>query len=186
MGRSPVNMPNLPDHQALETQARALDLGVEPSELHGSLCGFLAGGGDADRRRWLSQLALEAGSVEQGSPLDALFEASTWQLADSDYSFRLLLPADSAALEVRAQALIGWCRGFLGGFGLGGRDATALSPEGAEALQDLATLAASEPGFESPETDEEALGELGEFVRVAALLLYGDCVLGAQSRRRLH
>ena len=108
------------------------------------------------------------------------------QLADSDYSFRLLLPNDVAALELRAHALIGWCRGFLGGFGLGGRAASSLSGEGAEALQDLATLASSEPGFDSPESDEEALGELVEFVRVAALLLYGDCVLGAQSRRRLH
>ena len=36
------------------------------------------------------------------------------------------------------------------------------------------------------EEDEDALAELEEFVRVAALLLHGDCVLGPRHRRSLN
>ena len=36
------------------------------------------------------------------------------------------------------------------------------------------------------EEDEEALAEIGEFVRVAALLIHGDCVLGPRHRQQLH
>ena len=38
----------------------------------------------------------------------------------------------------------------------------------------------------SEEEDEAALSELEEFVRVAVLLLHGDCVLGPRHRRRLN
>ena len=34
--------------------------------------------------------------------------------------------------------------------------------------------------------DEEALEEVTEFIRVAALLLHGDCVLGPRHRRSLN
>ena len=34
--------------------------------------------------------------------------------------------------------------------------------------------------------DEDALAEIEEFVRVAVLLLHGDCVLGPRHRRSLN
>ena len=36
------------------------------------------------------------------------------------------------------------------------------------------------------EEDEAALSEIEEFVRVAALLMHGDCVLAAAHRQSLH
>ena len=39
---------------------------------------------------------------------------------------------------------------------------------------------------EDEEEDEAALSELEEFVRVAVLLLHGDCVLGPRHRRSLN
>ncbi len=62
-----------------------------------------------------------------------------------------------------------------------------LSEEGEEALQDLARLAqASSDEFDSADEDEDALAEIEEFVRVAVLLLHGDCVMGARHRQRLN
>ena len=52
--------------------------------------------------------------------------------------------------------------------------------------RDLARMAASELSYEDPEGDEEALAEVAEFVRVSALLLHGDCVLGPRHRKSLN
>ena len=61
-----------------------------------------------------------------------------------------------------------------------------LSDEAGEALGDLAKLAAAQPQEEGDEEDEAALVEIEEFVRVATLLLHGDCVLAAEHRQRLN
>ena len=62
----------------------------------------------------------------------------------------------------------------------------ALSEDSADALRDLAKMASSELSYEDPEGDEESLAEIVEFVRVAALLLHGDCVLGPRHRKSLN
>ena len=61
-----------------------------------------------------------------------------------------------------------------------------LSEEANEALGDIAKLAAAQPQEEGDDEDEDALAEIEEFVRVAALLLHGDCVLAARHRQRLN
>ena len=67
-------------------------------------------------------------------------------------------------------------------------DRPALSEEGDEALTDLAKLAqASSEDFErGNDDDEDALAEIEEFIRVAVLLLHGDCVMAARHRQRLN
>ena len=47
-------------------------------------------------------------------------------------------------------------------------------------------MAAAQPQEEGDDEDEDALAEIEEFVRVAALLLHGDCVLAARHRQRLN
>jgi uncharacterized protein YgfB (UPF0149 family) len=72
--------------------------------------------------------------------------------------------------------MVDWCRGFLGGFGLAGTSAHAqLSDEAQEVLRDLGTVAASSFDFGNEDEDEDALIEVQEFVRVAAMLLYTEC-----------
>ena len=61
-----------------------------------------------------------------------------------------------------------------------------LSEEAGEALTDLARLAAASPQDDGDEEDEQALVEIEEFVRVAALLLHGDCVLAARHRQQFN
>ena len=51
---------------------------------------------------------------------------------------------------------------------------------------DLGRIAASALDYDDPDADEDALAEIEEFVRVAALLLHSDCVLGPRHRRQLH
>ncbi len=171
----------------MEAESRRLALSASPAELHGALCGWLAGGGEAAADWTRRVLANEAVAVPaDGSPLDALRAASAGQIADRDFDFELLLPDADRSLAERSGALFDWCRGFLGAFGMAAGANPPLSEESREALADIARLATAQPQEEGDEEDEEALAEIEEFVRVAVLLLHGDCVLGPQHRRRFN
>ncbi len=178
---------DLPPIDAVDAEITRLGWGVSASELHGALCGWLCGGGHPVREwpaKVLADDAIPAAPV--GSPLDLLREGTASQLADRTFGFELLMPPGDQSLAVRSGALFDWCRGFLGAFGLAAGDRQKLSEESTEALGDLARLATGEAQEEGGDEEEEALVEIEEFVRVAALLLHGDCVLASEHRQRLN
>lgn len=178
----------LPSHDELEAYLRQARLGLSASELHGALCGYLSRGGEPERKLWLQRVMAdpEVGDVERDGLVDDLYVVTTGQLESPDFGFDLLLPDADAPLVARADGLLDWCRGFLGGFGLAVAGEAPLSDESRDALGDLSRIAASELSYDDPDGDEEALEEVAEFVRVAALLLYSDCVLGPRHRRSLN
>lgn len=176
---------SLPPFTEIEAAARRLQLGIDAAELHGALCGWLAGGGGPGPA-WLGQVLAEPSLPSAEGVLAQLATVSAAQFEDRDFGFELLLPSADAALTQRSEALFGWCRGFLGGFGLAAGKDPPLSDEGTEALADLARLAAAMPQEDGDQEDEEALAEIEEFVRVAAMLLHGDCVLATKHRQQLH
>ncbi|WP_372018439.1 UPF0149 family protein [Pseudoxanthomonas sp. 10H] len=182
-------MPDLPAPEEVADAGRELALGATVPELHGALCGWLAGGGE-DTVAWPARVLADDGvpAPAPGSALDRLRRGVVAQLGDGEFSFQLLLGDEGMALRDRAQALFDWCRSFLGGFGLAAGAKPPLSEEGAEALQDIARLAGAsvQDIDEDEDEDEDALSELEEFVRVAVLLLHGDCVLGPRHRRSLN
>ena len=181
-------MTELPAAIDVQQASQALGLAASPAELHGALCGWLSAGG-ADIAGWPGKVLADDNLPvpEPDSPLDQLRQASSAQLEDRDFAFELLLAPAGASTAERSDALFEWCRAFLGGFGLASEKRPVLSEEGEEAMQDLARLAqASSEEFESGDEDEDALAEIEEFVRVAVLLLHGDCVLGARHRQRLN
>lgn len=181
-------MSELPGIEDVQRQLDGLALGLDACELHGSLCGLLCAGGALAREDWLARVALddEVSAPPSGSALDRLFLESRSQLDDPDFGFALLLPPDRAEVAQRAESLLAWCRGFLGGFGLGAGARPPLSAESGEALEDLARIARSDLAYEDPEADESALMEITEFVRVAALLLHSDCSARQTRANRLH
>jgi uncharacterized protein YgfB (UPF0149 family) len=177
----------LPSPAEVDVAVRELGLAIDAAELHGALCGWIAGGGGT-MPDWLSKVMADPAlpAVAAGSTLDRLREASASQFEDRSFGFDLLLPDADAPLGERSGALFDWCRGFLGGFGLAAGQAPPLSEEAGEALADIAKLAAATPQDDGDEEDEQALVEIEEFVRVAALLLHGDCVLGARHRQQFN
>ncbi len=176
---------DLPDYRAVSDQIRRDALSVDPSELHGSLCGLLCGGG-TDSTRWLTTVLADAelAAPAAGTPIADLYQNSCKQLQSPEFGFELLLPDDNSAIDRRGDALLTWCQGFLGGFGLAGASPKSLSEDAQEALEDLGRIAAADLSYDDPDADEEALTEITEFVRIAALLLHGDCVLGGQRRAK--
>ena len=177
----------LPSWSAVRDAVDAAGLGLTPAELHGSLSGWFAGGGE-DGPDWLARVMAdpELAQVAPGTPLDTLRIASLSQLGDRGFGFELLLPEGDASLGERSGALFDWCRGFLGAFGLATGAKPPLSEEGGEALEDLAKLATATAQDDGDEDDEDALAEIEEFVRVASLLLHGDCVLAPRHRKQFN
>ncbi|AIC12357.1 YecA family protein [Xylella fastidiosa] len=180
---------HLPEVIAVEQESQQMGLSVTAPELHGSLSGLLAGGG-CNGPDWLAMVLADAGvaAPPKGSVLERLYQATASQLEDPDFAFQLLLADDGATLAARAHALFEWCRAFLGGFGLAAHCRSVLSAEGDEILRDLAKLAqASVDDFDMNEEKEDgSLEEIEEFVRVAVLLLHGDCLIGPCAPQRLN
>lgn len=179
-------------HDQLDALLVRLRLGVEASELHGSLCGYLAGGALPRAGGLLAALQLD-GEGETPAPadlaeLDALLASCRAALTDAELGFEPLLPEDDRPLDERAEAVGAWCRGFLGGFGLAGTAAHAsLSEDAQEVLRDFATIAAASFDYGDSAEDEDALIEVQEFLRVGALLLHTESAgRAAPGSDRLH
>ena len=166
-----------------------LRLGVSVSEFHGSLAGYLCGGGDAGARVFLGALQLESDDAHADDAAHALladlYSQCRLQLADPDFGFEPLLPPTSKPLTERCDALVEWCRGFLGGLGLGGFGTRgAASEEGTEILHDFEAISSSDLSCEDDDDDEASLTEVFEFVRIGALLLYAETHAAPASRMR--
>ena len=164
-------------HAQLGEMLAQLHLGVGASDLHGSLTGYVCGGGSAGARGWLDALELkpEAQASLPDAALARLYEDCVAWFGDPDLSFEPLLPETDATLDARADALVEWCRGFLGGLGLAGVSARAgMSADASEILHDLSTIAGSRFEYADAEEDENALAEVIEFIRVGVLLLHAE------------
>jgi hypothetical protein len=187
-GPNAMSEPSLPPYFEVDLEARQLHLGIDAAELHGNLCGLISGGQACDRSHWLGLALADADTApaEPASALDQMYLASVAALSSPELGFALLLPDDDVPVSERGAALLAWCRGFLGGFGLAAGKAPAMSEESGEALADLGRIAASDLSYDDPDADEEALEEVAEFVRVAVMLLHSDCVLGPRHRRSLN
>ncbi|WP_199100388.1 UPF0149 family protein [Dyella sp. ASV21] len=167
-------------YDELDDAVARLQLGVESSELHGSLCGFLSGSGRIAKGALLETLHVDAEAATPSAQdlafLDTLVQQTEAELADPELGFEPLMPADDRPLPERADALVEWCRGFLGGFGLAGAEAHGkLTDEAQEILRDLGTIASSSFDFGDEGEDEDALIEVHEFVRMGAMLLFAEC-----------
>jgi uncharacterized protein YgfB (UPF0149 family) len=171
-------------HAELGKELVRLQVGVGASDLHGSLIGYLCAGGRTDIRHWLQ--ALEIDSPPNTASLDRVFADCSAALDDPELRFEPLLPDAETPIDTRADALVDWCRGFLGGLGLGGKSGTSVSDDASEILRDLGTIAGSRFEYENAEEDESALAEVVEFVRVGVLLLHAEMGVPQQRDITLH
>ncbi len=172
----------------LATALKTLRLGVGASDLHGSLTGYLCAGGSAGAEEWPAALEIEpdATTTLNDEALRRLYRDCRAQLEDPDLGFEPLLPAFNAPVERRAEALVEWCRGFLGGVGLSGTPARSLSADANEVLADIGRIAASRFDYDDENEDETALNEVLEFVRVGVLLLHAEMRRPRSARDSVH
>ena len=182
-------MPSTPTHAELADVLQALRLGVDASDLHGSLTGYLCAGGQTGDADWPAALELEAdaATVAADPLLQQFVRRCRAQFTPVPACIEPLLPAPEAPLPRRAAALVEWCRGFLGGFGLGGSARPVpLSAEANEILADFGTIAASRFHHTDAGDDAAAFAEVLEFVCTAAALLHRDVRAAQAAKRSLH
>ena len=176
-------------HAQLGEMLANLHLGVGASDLHGSLTGYICGGGGAGARGWLAALELQT-DPEIDLPQAAfarLYEDCAAWFGDPELAFEPLLPEADSSLDARTDALVEWCRGFLGGLGLAGVSSRqGLSADAAEILQDFGTIAGSRFEYADAEEDENALAEVIEFIRVGALLLHAELATAGRPGKTVH
>jgi uncharacterized protein YgfB (UPF0149 family) len=155
---------------------------VHAAEAHGCLCGALCARRVYLPAEWLEELLPEqpaadaSSALAESGPLRQLFEHSRAVLEALEMEFEPLLPAESAPLAARVEALGAWAQGFLYGFGAAGPFKRGVLPgEVTEVLTDFAEVArAGAVGADSAEVEESALAELVEFVRVGVQLIYDE------------
>src|ERR1043165_9389630 len=99
---SEVNAPAPVTHAQLAELLASSHFGIGPSDLHGSLTGYLCGGGVADARDWLRARGPEVEAADPAAiPADVmayLYEQCAAWFDDPDLAFEPLLPASDASL----------------------------------------------------------------------------------------
>ena len=178
--------PAMPDHATLARALGCARASQDASELHGGISALACVLAPAAAARLLEGLVEEyRGNAD--AALQALMQtclaATTHALNAAQVDdYVPLLPGDASPLAVQADALVGFCRGFLEGLGLAGVGAGRDLPTAtAEALQAFAAIAAGPVALADTDADADgeraALAELTDFVCIGVLLVHAE--LGA-------
>ncbi|WP_049631598.1 UPF0149 family protein [Cellvibrio sp. pealriver] len=149
-----------------------------PSELHGLLCGKLAGGATLSETHWLLEAVefldfIAAPDERVRIALSRLYHTTNDQL-QGQMSLKLMLPDDDSLLSERVRGLSEWCHGFLTGFGsVDHQGKRVINEEFEEMLEDIANIVQIQADDEEDEASSEAdYMEVTEYVRVVVNSLY--------------
>jgi uncharacterized protein len=167
------------DIEQIKKNLSQLGSGYSPSEAHGLLCGLLCGKGDVKTQEWLV-LAVDGFTdinkgdllaTEASELLSHFFSQTVAAFSDNNLKFYPLLPENegqAACLEGIAQ----WAQGYL--FGLSSAGLKPLSTYPDDVVDFIKTMisisSAGDYALAGDESDEEAMVELIEFIRIGVLL----------------
>lgn len=155
------------------------DIGSEstPSEAHGILCGLLCGKEKIELSEWITHLAdeLSPGDLlteEAHELLALLYQETIDSLADNDLKFYPLLPEDEGIM-MSLEAIAQWAQGFLMGLSLSGvNDFSSYADDVEEFVEAMVSISdADRYDLADDESDEKAVFELIEFIRMGILLV---------------
>lgn len=159
-------------YQELNAALLKAKVGVGANELHGSLTGYLCAGWGGSAHELLTALALESGDAAAADALHVLVDRVAADIAGdlrTGEPVTPLLPPGS--LAIRADAMVDWSRGFLGGIGLTGVMAgPEHEPEVRALLGDFGHIASMH--LECDDGDEAALDDVLDFIRAGVARLH--------------
>ncbi len=168
------------DIERVQKNLTTLGSEASPSEAHGTLCGLLCGRADLEPQEWLALTTTGAEAIEQGDILAA--EAAEWlselffqtvaALSDNNLNFYPLLPEDDSE-TAQLEAIAQWAQGFLMGLSLAGIETFTDYPEEVGEFVEAMTSVSSADDYDlaGDDSDEEAITELVEFIRIGVLLV---------------
>lgn len=147
------------------------------SEIHGILCGLLCTKSDIEFQEWLLHIAPAIAArdllAQQGrQQLIDFFTETVSSLADNDLKFYPLLPDDEKSNLICLEAIAQWAQGFLMGLSLAGIKITSTLPDDVEDFIETMVSISDADSYElaEDESDEQAIVELIEFIRIGVLL----------------
>jgi uncharacterized protein YgfB (UPF0149 family) len=166
-----AGMPEVSYTEFARVVARAR-LGIEAAELHGSVAGYVCAGGAGNGPSVLRALQLENADAGALDPLQALLDGLVAGMSRDLRAGEAVAPLlPGAPLAARADGMVDWCRGFLGGLGLTGvLGGSALDPGTRELLDAFGQIASMR--IECDEGDQGALDDVLEFIRGGVLHLH--------------
>ena len=170
---------NLMDFSTMQAILTSEDVKSHASELHGVLTGLVCAGFEFEDQGYLVMLH---DLFNEGDGFPAAVKKAIKQMynelwngiLDDSYSFNLLLPDDDDSMAERGHALSVWVQGFNLGFGLQQKDTPVVSDEVKEVLTDFVEIANLSDEMEEDEDTEQAYFEIGEYVRISALLCFSE------------
>lgn len=177
-------MPNLAllnfEHWTTKLDQNALM--ASAAELHGLIAGMLSAGIPADAGQILPVLHDflndgQAVNQELKGFIDELITETAQQLADEEYGFHLMLPADDEGLTERLDALVEWSQAFLVGFAIQQTDLSLVSADVREAVEQLTEVTRIDIHTADDTSDaenEEAYFLVLEHVRLLALTCFNE------------
>jgi len=174
-------MLNLNDrYRSLQVSLTQLDNDMEPSEIHGTLCGLLCASNELDLDKWVSSLFPDVdphNDVVVGikQELAELYRDSKARLNDPVCQFELLLPDEDSNIETQIFALGDWCQGFMVGMAMGGiEDFKTLPEDSREVINDMIEIARAGTSYDlegEDDEDDNTFSELVEYIRVGVMLI---------------
>lgn len=152
-------------YEVLDAALARAKLGVSPADFHGSVTGYLCAGGHGRAHAILTALALESEDAGAADDLHVLLDELAAHLSRALRTGEPITPLlPQGPLAARADAMVEWCRGFLGGLALTGALAKgANAPEVRELLADFSQIAAMHLACD--DDDEGALDDVLDFIR---------------------
>jgi len=174
-----LNQASKLDFASAQATITTENIKVHASEIHGVLTGLVCAGFSFEDQSYLTMLN-DLFNNGEGFPnhvktvVKQMFSELWTDILDDVYSFQLMLPDDDDTIAERGHALSLWVQGFNLGFGLQQKDTAVTSEEIKEVLIDFAEIANLSDELEEDETTEQAYFEIGEYVRISALLCFSE------------
>ncbi len=167
-----------PTYDSLDQNLKQQSVALTAAEMHGLISGLLCGG-----NRDGSWLTLVHDLTNEGMAfphtladlLQQLRKVTSDTLEDDSFEFKIMMPDDEKSIFERADALAGWVNHFLLGLGMMQPKLAKVKGEVGEAIDDLRSIA--QLGYDEDEDQEQlaqSLEEVVEYVRVAAILCFGE------------
>jgi uncharacterized protein len=167
------------DYKELNNLLRMLQSDACAADFHGFLCGHICVNDFPTSGIWKDYLDImsddEVLMSDCHENINALVRQTIKLFESSEFDFQLLLPDDNTPIAERVSALGEWCHGFLNGFAMGKGIAQTLEDENnRELIENFTRICQLEVSDKSDESDEKALFELVEYVRMGAIFIYSQ------------
>ncbi|MEO8402091.1 MAG: UPF0149 family protein [Gammaproteobacteria bacterium] len=167
---------SIPGYNELADSLSEAKSSLNPSQVHGLLCGYICATTGINDNRWEKTVLGKQHNPECRELLQQLYETTYHQMSEFSFEFSMLLPNDDTDINFRTEALGLWCQGFLTGLeqsqiAIQNREDSELG----ETLNDIIEIAQVSFGdISDDDEDEMAYFELVEHVRLGALMIFEE------------